>query len=38
VFVLLLLYAIGVTFVRRRTRGGDVADAPPSAPRKVARG
>ena len=37
VFVLLLLYAIGVTLVRRRTRGGDVEDAPPSA-RKVARG
>ena len=37
VFVLLLLYAIGVTLVRRRTRGGDVEDASPSA-RKVARG
>jgi high-affinity iron transporter len=38
VFVALLLYAIAVTIVRRRTRGGDVADAPPSASRKVARG
>jgi high-affinity iron transporter len=38
VFVLLLLYAIAVTIVRRRTRGGDVSDATPSAPRKVARG
>ena len=37
VFVLLLLYAIGVTLVRRRTRGGDIEAAPPSA-RKVARG
>jgi high-affinity iron transporter len=38
VFVLLLLYAIGVTLVRRRSRGGDVADATPSDSRKVARG
>jgi high-affinity iron transporter len=37
VFVLLLLYAIGVTLVRRRSRGGDVEDAPTTA-RKVARG